>query len=255
MVQTRRQARRKAPSVIRKGKILTSCAPKLPQIQKFCKTKYTKTLGTKPSLTSQVRDLLDRGASEDTFKALLMKSQDQLNFVPPLAFDNIHTEDVFYHALHKQRLDVLPLMLEKQNLDNWNCLHLAVIYDDMIMVERLRDSIPELGYAADRSGRTPLHLAFTKCNAQIARLLLESRCWENYNGDDSGYLGHLAVEALAFDYRKSGMCEWARLIEWLYNGGGMDIGTKDLNGETALTLAQKWDVFYFRVKCLLMGRK
>lgn len=55
------------------------------------------------------------------------------------------------------------------------------------------------------------------------------------------------VEALAFDCKKSGMCEWASLVGWLFNEGGMVTGTRDSNGETAIDLAIKWDIFDIRV--------
>lgn len=111
-----------------------------------------------------VHRLLDKDASEDDFKTLLTRSKDQLDFIPPLAFDNIYAQDVFYRAIHKKRLDVLPCMLERQNVDNWNSLHLDVVYDNLEVVKKLGNKIPELGFVVDRSGRTPLHLAFVKCN-------------------------------------------------------------------------------------------
>lgn len=83
-------------------------------------------------------------------------------------------KDVSNIAVLKQRLDVLPWMLERQNLDNWNTLHLAVAYNNLELVKKIGNEIPKLGCVVDRSGRTPLHLAFTKSNAQVARFLLES---------------------------------------------------------------------------------
>jgi hypothetical protein len=59
-----------------------------------------------------------------------------------------------------------------------------------------------------------------KFNTLVAQLLLEKDCWKNY---ERACLGHLAVEAIAFDYRRSGMCELARLVGWLYDQGGMVI--------------------------------
>ncbi|KAJ6102635.1 hypothetical protein N7486_005062 [Penicillium sp. IBT 16267x] len=258
MVQTRYQARLKAQSDERKDTTVNSRVQKLPQNQRTQgtpKRKGSNGSPKKPSLASQVHRLLDEDASEDDFKNLLTKSKDELDFLPPLAFDNIYTQDVFHRAIHKQRLDALPWMLERQDLDNWNTLHLAVVYDKLELVKKLGNKIPELGCAVDRSGRTPLHLAFIKCNAQVARFLLESNCWNNYHGDDRNCLGHLTVEALAFDYRKSGMCEWASLVRWLYDEGGMVTDTENSNGETAIDLARKWDIFDVRVKYPLMGWK
>lgn len=146
-------------------------------------------------------------------------------------------------------------MLGRQELENWNILHLAVVYDSLEMVKKLGNEIPALGYVVDQSGRTPLHLAFTKCNAAVAHFLLEKGCWKNYEEADRDYLGHLAVEAIAFDCRKSRMCEWARFVGWLYDQGGMVIGTQDSNGETAIDLARKWNIFDVRVKYPLMGWK
>jgi hypothetical protein len=256
MVQTRQQARRKAQSDILKYTTVKSGVQKLPRTPKAPKGKHFNGSRKEPSLSLQVHRLLDDDASEDDFRSLLMGSKDQLDFVPPLAFDNLHTKnDVFHRAIQKQRLDALPWMLERQNLDNWNSLHLVVVYDNLELVKQLGDEIPELGCVVDRSGRTPLHLAFTKCNAQVARFLLESDCWNNYHGVDRNCVGHLTVEALAFDCRKSGMCEWASLVGWLYNEGGMVTDTKDSNGETAIDLARKRDIFDVRVKYPLMGRK
>lgn len=65
----------------------------------------------------------------------------------------------------------------------------------------------------------------------------------------------VAVEATAFDCRKSGMCEWASLIQWLYDKAGMVIDTKDSKGETAMDLARKWDIYDVRVESTLMGWK
>lgn len=255
MVQTRQQTRRKAQPEKQKDATVKSGVQKPPRTPKVPKRKHFNVSRNEPSLSSQVHRLLDKDASEDDFKTLLAGSKDQLDFVPPLAFDNLYSQDVFYRAIHKQRLDVLPWMLERQDLDNWNTLHLAVVYDNLELVKKLGNEIPKLGCVVDGSGRTPLHLAFTKCNAQVARFLLESNCWKDYHGVDRNCLGHLTVEALAFDYRKSGMCEWASLIGWLYNEGRMVTDTRDSNGETAIEVAVKWDVFDVRVKYPLMGRK
>lgn len=232
MVQTREQARRQAQLDQRKDTAVKSPT-------KVRKGQYVNDSRREPSLSSQVYRLLDKDASEEDFKTLLKESKDQLDFSPPLAFDNIYAKDVFYRAIHKQQLDALPWMLERQNLDNWNTLHLAVVYNNLELVKKLGNEIPKLGCVVDRSGRTPLHLAFTKSNAQVARFLLESNYWNNYHGIDRNCLGHLTVEALAFDYRKSGMCEWASLIRWLYDKGGMVTDTRDSNGETAIDLAVK----------------
>lgn len=252
MVQTRQQTRRKAQHG--KDTAVKSGIQKPSRTPKASKRKDSIVSRSEPGLSSQVHGLLNKNASEDDFKNLLAGSKDQLAFTSPLAFDNLHAKDVFYCAIVKQRLDVLPLMLERQNLDNWNTLHLAVVYDDLKLVKKLGKDIPKLGCVVDRSGRTPLHLAFTKCNAQVARFLLESKCWENYHGVDQDCLGHLTVEALAFDYKKSGMCEWASLVGWLYDKGGMVTDTRNSNGETAIELATKWGVFDVRVKYPLMGR-
>lgn len=255
MVQTRQQARQKAQSDKRKDTTVRSGIQKRSRTPKVPNSKHFNGSRKELGLSSQVHRLLDEDASEDDFKTLLTGSKDQLDFIPPLAFDNIYAQDVFHRAIHKQRLDALPWMLERQDLDNWNTLHLAVVYDNLEMVKKHGNDIPELSCAVDRSGRTPLHLAFTKCNAQVARFLLKSNCWKDYHGVDRNCLGHLTVEALAFDYRKSGMCEWASLIGWLYNKGGMVTDTRDSNGETAIDLAIKWDIFDVRVIYPLMGRK
>ena len=49
------------------------------------------------------------------------------------------------------------------------------------------------------------------------------------------------------------MCEWARLVGWLYNERGMMIDTRNPNSEAAIDLARKWDVFDVKVKYRLMG--
>lgn len=82
-----------------------------------------------------------------------------------------------------------------------------MVYDNLELVKKLRNEIPKLSYIIDRSGRTPLYLVFTKYNAQVARFLLESNCWNKYLSINRDCLGHLTVEALAFDYRKSGIYE------------------------------------------------
>ena len=202
-----------------------------------------------------ILSLLDKDASDEDFRTLLAEGKDQLSFTPPLAFDNVYAQDAFYCAVHKGRLNVLPWMLERQNLYNWNTLHLAVVYDSLELVKKLGERIPELGCVTDDSGRTPLHLAFVKCNAQIARFLLEKGCWRHYQGDDRNCLGHKTVEALAFDHRKSGFDTWARLVQWLYDEGGMAIDTINSEGQTALDLAIEWDIYDPRVKYPLMGRK
>lgn len=255
MVQTRQQARQKAQSDKGKHTAVRSRVQKSPRAPKAPKCNDFNGFPKEPTLSSQVHSLLDKDASEDDFKTLLAGSEDRLDFTPPLAFDNIYAQDVFYRAVHKQRLDILPWILQRQNLDNWNTLHLAVLYDNLELVTKLRNKIPEFGCVVDRCGRTPLHLAFTKCNAQIARFLLESNCWNDYYGVDRNCLGHLTVEALALDCRKSGMCEWASLVGWLYDKGGMVTDTRDSNGETAMDLARKWGIFDVRVKYPLMGWK
>lgn len=51
-------------------------------------------------------------------------------------------------------------MLEKQTVVvNWTSLHLAVVYDDVGVVEALKKEIPKLGGVADAIGQTPLHLS------------------------------------------------------------------------------------------------
>ncbi|KAJ5240381.1 uncharacterized protein N7469_001972 [Penicillium citrinum] len=257
MVQTRHQARQRAfQETPASQKVTTACSrvQKPSRAPKARRTKKPFGVFQGPTLSSQINSLLEQNASAEDFKILLAENKSPLKFIPPLAFDNVYTHDVFYRAIEKQRLDVLPWMLERQNLDNWNILHLAVVYDNLELVQKLQDQIPELGCVLDRSGRTPLHLAFTKCNAQVARLLLESNCWQNYDGIDRNCVGHLTVEAIAFDFRKSGMCEWASLVGWLYGKGGMRIDTRDANGYRAIDLAIKWDIFDIRVKYPLMGR-
>jgi hypothetical protein len=250
MVQTRQQARLRAPPDNKKtyGNA---------RVQKSRRTPTGKTIGPqgKSELTSEILRLLDKDAPEEDFKKLLAGNKAKLDFTPPLMFDNIFVKDAFYHAVEKQRLDVLLLMLERQELENWNVLHLAVLYDSLEMVKKLENEIPKLGCVVDQSGRTPLHLAFTKCNAPVAQFLLEKGCWKNYDGADRDCLGHLAVEAIAFDWKKSGMCEWARLVAWLYEQGGMVIGTRDWKGDTAIYLAQEWNIHDVRVKSVLMGWK
>lgn len=61
-------------------------------------------------------------------KVLLTGSKVQLEFSLPFAFDNIYAQDGFYRAIHTERLDISTWMLERQNLDNGNTLHLAVMY-------------------------------------------------------------------------------------------------------------------------------
>lgn len=124
-----------------------------------------------------------------------------------------------------------------------------MVYDSLEIVKKLQNEIPELGCFVDKSGRTPLHLAFTKRNSLVAQFLLENRCWRKYDGTDRDCLGHLA------DCRKSGICEWARLVGWLYDQGGMVIDTQDSNGENAIALARKWNIFDVRVKHPLMSWK
>jgi ankyrin repeat protein len=207
------------------------------------------------NLSLRIQSLLEKDATKDDVKALLVNNTDRLGFAPPLDFDNIYAEDVFYHAVQKERLDILPWMLERQNFVNWNTLHLAVVYENLTLLKKLEDEIPRLGYVSDQNEKTPLHLAFHKYNAQIAQFLLEKECWKYYEGSDRDCLGHMAVEAIVWDYRKSRMSEWSKLIEGLYEELGMVPETLNSEGETALDLAQKWDIFDIRVKYPLMGRR
>ncbi|KAJ5834330.1 hypothetical protein N7447_000356 [Penicillium robsamsonii] len=123
MVQTRQQAHRKAQPDKRKDTAVKSGVQKPFRTTKVRKGKHVNGSRREVSLSSQVYRLLDKDASEEDFKTLLKESKDQLDFIPPLAFDNIYAKDVYYRAIHKQRLDALPWMLERQNLDNWNTLH------------------------------------------------------------------------------------------------------------------------------------
>ncbi|KAJ5370024.1 uncharacterized protein N7496_006116 [Penicillium cataractarum] len=253
MVQTRQQAR---PRTQPDNKKANSNA----RVRKSRQVPTRVNLGgpqRRTELTSEVVSLLNKDAPEEDFRIALARSEVKLDFFPPLMFDNLYKEDAFYKALQKRRLDVLPLMLGKQELEMWNILHLAVVYDSLEVVKEVRNKIPDLGCVVDQRGRTPLHLAFTKCNTLVAQFLLENDCWKKYNGADRDCLGHLAVEAIAFDCRKSGMCAWARFVGWLYDPqeGGMVIDTQDSNGETAIDLARKWDIYDVRVKYTLMGRK
>lgn len=78
-------------------------------------------------------------------------------------------------------------MLGRQELEKWNILHLAVMYDSLEMVKKLENEISELGCVIGQSGRTPLHLAFTKCNAPVAKFLPEKGCWKDYDGAEFRY--------------------------------------------------------------------
>lgn len=101
MVQTRQQVRRKAHPEKLKDTTVKPSVQKLPRTPKVPKGKHFNGSRNEPSLSSQVHRLLDDDTSEDDFRSLLTGSKDQLEFVPPRAFDNLYAQDVFYRANHK----------------------------------------------------------------------------------------------------------------------------------------------------------
>lgn len=90
MVQTRQQTSRQAQPDKIKNTTIKSGVKKPPRAPKGPKCKQSNVSRKEASLSSQVHRLLDEDASEDDFKSLLMGSKDQLDFIPPLAFDNIY---------------------------------------------------------------------------------------------------------------------------------------------------------------------
>lgn len=101
MVQARQQVRRKAHPEKLKDTTVKPSVQKLPRTPKVPKGKHFNGSRNEPSLSSQVHRLLDDDTSEDDFRSLLTGSKDQLEFVPPRAFDNLYAQDVFYRANHK----------------------------------------------------------------------------------------------------------------------------------------------------------
>ncbi|KAL6230759.1 hypothetical protein BDW75DRAFT_221846 [Aspergillus navahoensis] len=200
--------------------------PVTPQQSKFVKP--SKAI----SLQKQLEELFRKNASVQDFDRCLAKNNNHLSFHPPLDFDNIFRRDAWYLSVENKRLDVLALLLKRENKYQWNCLHVAVVYDKLGLVEELASKIPQYGHETDLKGCAALHLAFEKANAKIVHYLLRNGCWNEYKGNDQGLLAHKVVESAAWDSKKSTTDEWIALLDWLLEIGKFKPGMRDENDMT-----------------------
>lgn len=116
-------------------------------------------------------------------------------------------------AVEKGRPDVLCLLLDRYNKYGWNLLHLVVVFDKLDMVKTMKHEVPQYGCQMDNMGRTPLDLAFYKCNAQMVKLLLELGCLNNYGVSDIRLLGHHVVASSTIDKKKSRTEDWISILD------------------------------------------
>jgi hypothetical protein len=146
----------------------------------------------------------------------LKTRSEELQFCHPRDFNKICREDAYYLAVHYNWVDVLKAVLDSKNTCEWNALHIAVVYGGLDTIKAFSDDdIHQYGHIQVEFKRTPLHLAFQRCDAEAALTVSKRECWRFYNGEDKLLLLYITVKAFAFDGRASPYCEWFGLIEWL----------------------------------------
>ncbi|KAL4960569.1 uncharacterized protein BDV14DRAFT_182284 [Aspergillus stella-maris] len=165
----------------------------------------------------------------------------------------MYVEDPFFMAVKKRRLDVLRRLLDRYNKYGWNCLHVAVVFDDYCMVRTLQHKVPLYGSQKDHEGRTPLDLAFFKCNAKIVKLLLEFGCLTKYTMSGT-LLGHCVVSSCVIDERKSKTEDWISILDGMLLRRVFDPKAKDNKGRTAYDLSRSYGIFDARFGFSLRGK-